>query len=206
VRAPVLVAVEGVDGSGKTTLCARLANELRSRGYTPVQLVEPSYSRLGRAVREKLAEPDRVNVDELHELFTKDRQDQVNTKLRPLLDLSRTHPDLALVIIQDRSYFSTAAYQRVNAPIEPTIAEQEAFAPRPEVVVLLDLSVDNAVDRHRDRGRQEYSPNPSVLEQARRAYLRLAQLYAFDVRDAMTPSDILTTTLADRYWPKIEAP
>ena len=204
--APVLVALEGIDASGKTTLSAHLACTLRYRGYTPVQLVEPSYSPRGRAIRRCLAAPVAASDDELHALFTADRRHQVDTKLRPLLGLARSHPELALVLIQDRSYFSTAAYQRATAPIEPTIAEQEEFAPRPEVVILLDLPVETAVARQRIRAPQTADPNLASLRRARDSYLAMATLFAFDVRDATTPIDTLTTSLADRYWPKIEVP
>lgn len=108
-------------------------------------------------------------------------------------------------MIQDRSYFSAAAYQRVNYPIESTIAEQEAFTPKPEVVVLLDLPVETALARHRDRGPQGHDPDPNTLHRARNAYLDMANKYAFDIQDATAPLETLTATLADRYWPKIEA-
>jgi dTMP kinase len=200
-----LVAIEGVDGSGKTTLSTTLTANLRHRGYTPIQLVEPSYSPLGRAVRERLSKPGSTTADKLHELFTSDRRHQVRTKLCPLLELSRSRQDLSLVIIQDRSYYSAAAYQRVDSPIEPTIAEQEAFAPRPELVILLDLPIETALARHRERGPRPEVPDPAALCRAREAYLRMAGRYGFDVRDATKPVETLTTTVADTYWPRIEA-
>ena len=170
-----------------------------------MQLVEPSYSPLGRALRKTLAAPGTASTDELHRLFTNDRRHQVTTKLRPLLDLARTQPDLALVVIQDRSYYSTAAYQRAHEPIVPTIAEQESFAPRPEVVILLDLPIETALTRHRTRGPQGHDPDTDTLSRARAIYLDMARQFAFDVRDATTPVENLATTLADAYWPKIEA-
>jgi dTMP kinase len=198
------VAIEGVDGSGKTTLSSHLTESLRRRGYTPIQLTEPSYSPLGREIRANLANPGVVSQDDLHEMFTRDRQHQVHTKLRPLLQLSRSQPELALVVIQDRSYYSTAAYQRVDFPIEPTIAEQEEFAPRPQVVILLDVPIETAIVRLRERGPREDDGDPRVLGRARDAYLLLANRYDFDVRDATAPPDKLSIRIADQYWPTIE--
>jgi dTMP kinase len=80
------------------------------------------------------------------------------------------------VVIVDRYYWSTAAYQGARgADPDKIIADHESFAPRPDVVLVLDVPVAQGLDRIRRRGDQ---PNDfeqaASLEKARAIFLALA--------------------------------
>lgn len=127
-----LLVIEGIDGAGKSTLQRRLADWCREQGRTVVTSREPTDGPHGRALRES-ARTGRLGAEAELELFLKDRHEHVANLIRPALERGD-------VIILDRYYFSTAAYQGARG-IDPAkiLAANEAFAPHPDLVLLLDL-------------------------------------------------------------------
>lgn len=137
-----LIVVEGIDGTGKTTLCARLAAALRAAGHEVVETREPWTSPAGRRLRELLAAPERTTSGEEElELFHADRAEHVAQVVNPALARGAW-------VVQDRSWHSTAAYQgaRGVAPAE-IAARSKAIVPPPDVVVLLVLAPERALER-----------------------------------------------------------
>jgi dTMP kinase len=96
-----LVALEGVDGSGKSTQATILAESLGA-----VLTFEPGATQLGRALRRLLLDPDRPVLDVRSEalLMAADRAQHVAQVIRPALDAGR-------LVVTDRFSGSTLAYQ-----------------------------------------------------------------------------------------------
>lgn len=140
-----LIVLEGIDGAGKTTIAQRLA-----RGFTEIGLScrltkEPTDGPWGQRLRES-AQSGRLSLKEELELFQKDRAAHVADLILPAL--TQGH-----VVILDRYYFSTAAYQGARGvdPIE-VLKENERFAPIPDLVLLLDCEPSQGLARVRLRG------------------------------------------------------
>lgn len=142
-----LVVLEGIDGSGKSTLARRLAEHLRARGLACTVSREPTDGPHGTALR-RSAKTGRLSLADELDLFLKDRAEHVETLIRPAL----LHGE---IVILDRYYFSTAAYQGARGadPAE-IIARNEAFAPVPDLVLLLDLDPRGGTGRIVSRGDQ----------------------------------------------------
>jgi len=114
-----LIAVEGIDGAGKTTLAAGLAAALPEL----VVLREPGGAVLSEKIRALVADPS-LNVDPRAEalLFAAARAQLVREKLTPLLDAGRT-------VILDRYVDSSLAYQGAGRGLGVgEIAALNAFA------------------------------------------------------------------------------
>lgn len=141
----MFIVLEGIDGTGKSTQVQRLAEWLREQGREVVTSREPTDQVWGRKLRESAATGRLSPEDEL-EYFLKDRKQHVNELIRPALDAGK-------VVILDRYYFSTMAYQGVRGfdPAEIR-ARNEAFAPVPDHLFILDLDVDSAIERIGGRG------------------------------------------------------
>lgn len=141
----VLVAFEGIDGSGKSTQATLLADWAAQRGLDVVRTREPTNGPWGQKVRESKVS-GRLSPEEELQCFLEDRKEHVATLIAPALARG------ALVII-DRYYYSTAAYQgaRGHDP-KALIAQNRAFAPKPEVVFLMDFDPKAGVDRIHARG------------------------------------------------------
>ncbi len=167
----LLIAVEGVDGAGKTTIAALLAQFCGERGLGCVLSKEPTSLGWGQKMRES-AQTERLSLEKELEYFLLDRKDHVERTIRPALEENA-------VVILDRYYWSTAAYQGVRgASVEKIITENETFAPMPDLFILLDVEVKAGLDRVQKRGDTPNSfEKVDALEQARQIFLGLHQKY-----------------------------
>ncbi len=168
------IVFEGIDGAGKTTQASLLCDRLARLNYTGIRLIEPTFGQYGIQIREQMARNEDRGRAAQHELFTLDRKEHVERKIKPLLNLIQKHPPF--VLVQDRYYLSAPAYQADDE--EQMIAklrEQQAIAPRPDIVALLGLPVEIGLDRlHEVRESPTLFERSKILEAVRQRYLFLA--------------------------------
>ena len=148
LRNGVLIAIEGIDGAGKTTQVAALAAAIRQLGLEVVTTKEPTDGPAGRRIRETARTGRLPPGDELA-LFVEDRKEHVRALIGPALERGA-------VVIVDRYYYSTAAYQGARG-LDPDsiLTANEAFAPRPDLVVVVDVDPALGVGRVRARDQRE---------------------------------------------------
>jgi dTMP kinase len=179
-----LLVVEGIDGAGKSTLGRRLAAHVKARGLTPVVSREPTDGPHGTALRQS-AKTGRLSlVDEL-DLFLKDRAEHVATLIRPALARGE-------IVILDRYYLSTAAYQGARGadPAE-IISRNEAFAPRPDLVLLLDIDPLGGTGRILRRGDQpDDFEAVTYLAKVRDIFLSLPQPFIRRINAARSVDEV----------------
>lgn len=144
-RRGFLIVVDGIDGSGKSTLARSLEERLVARGHDVVRAKEPTDGQWGKKLRAS-ASTGRLSLEDEVDLFLRDRREHVETLIRPALDAGK-------VVIVDRYYFSTVAYQGARG-LDPAdlLARNEAFAPKPDLLVLLDVEPALGLERIRRRG------------------------------------------------------
>jgi dTMP kinase len=162
------IAIEGIDGSGKTTHSRLLADWLQERGYECIVEHEPTNGPWGRKLRESAATGRLSPEDEL-EYFLRDRRQHVEEVIAPALAAGK-------VVILDRYYFSTMAYQGARGFDPAEIRRRnEEFAPVPDLLLVLDLEVDAALERIGARGdtANEFEKRDS-LQRCREVFLSLA--------------------------------
>jgi dTMP kinase len=184
------IVVEGIDGSGKSTVAARVADELARRGRQVLRTREPGGTLLGEKIRALLLDAKNSEMVPFTELFLymASRAQLVDEVIRPSL---RKGVD----VVCDRYYYSTAAYQgaagRVGIPVVLAVAEKIAKFERPDLVTLLDL--DPAVARRREGIRDDRveSKGLDYQKRVRAGFLRLARRDRRRVRviDADRPAD-----------------
>ncbi|MDX9840852.1 MAG: dTMP kinase [Desulfobulbus sp.] len=139
----LLIAFEGIDGTGKSTQLPLLAEWLRGQGHTVVETREPTDGPYGREIRTLYQDRARVSPERELELFVLDRRQHVAECIRPALEEGH-------IVLTDRYYFSTAAYQGAGGRDPAAIFAANAFAPEPDLVLLLTLPVSAGVARIRD--------------------------------------------------------
>lgn len=145
----ILIAVEGIDGSGKSTQVQLLARFLEKKGYDVLCLKEPTEGKWGRKIREKAAFDGSLTAEEELNLFMRDRMENVAKNIRPALKKGGT-------VILDRYYFSTMAYQGARGiPVERLRKMNESFAPIPDLVFILTLSPKEGLKRIENRKYKE---------------------------------------------------
>jgi dTMP kinase len=163
----VLIALEGVDGAGKTTQALSLAAILARLGRRVLFTQEPTFGAAGRRLREYLAGTERhLSPAEELALFQADRREHVANTIRPALRRG-------WVVITDRYYYSSAAYQgALGLDPEAILAESEAFAPRPDLVVIFTLPLSVALTRRLEAkgGGAQVTEVPANLEKVAALY------------------------------------
>ena len=176
-----LVVLEGIDGAGKSTVLRRLADHCQIQGLTPILSFEPTRGPWGLKLRQSMTE-GRLSLTEELDLFLKDRAEHVETVIRPALNAGK-------VVLLDRYYLSTAAYQGARGADPDTIlAENERFAPQPDLVLLLDFDPAAGIERIRARGD---APNTfeqlDQLQEVRRIFLNLDRPFIHRIDAAQSP-------------------
>ncbi len=166
LRRGVLVAFEGIDGAGKSTQVEMLRRHLEGAGYAVVTLQEPTDGPWGRRIKElSLADRPSLSPEEELELFVKDREEDVRTNIQPALEKK-------CVVLMDRYYFSSMAYQGARGLDPEQIRNQnEAFAPRPDLVIVLLLSPTAGIRRiESERRRNTYFEREKYLEKVQEIF------------------------------------
>lgn len=144
-RRGLLIVLEGIDGSGKTTQAKALLRRLRRQGRRAAFFREPTRGRWGREIKRLAVRADSLTPEEELKLFVEDRRENVERNLRPALAAGK-------VVVLDRYYFSTIAYQGAKGiDVRRIRRMNEAFAIRPDLVIILD--VDAAAGLARIAGR-----------------------------------------------------
>ncbi len=174
-----LIALEGIDGVGKSTLAKALARQLRRQGLSVGLRHEPADRRLGALAQSAGSKDPWTGAV----YFTLDRH-----VARPALERDLSRHDL---VITDRSYFSTLAYQgSALRPRERRRLEtlQRGATVRPDRVVLIDLAPVDALRRlgRRGRGRGPLERR-RVLDRVARAYRSMARSRHWSVVDGRLP-------------------
>ena len=141
-RTGVFICFEGIDGSGKTSHSRFVVDYLKSNGYNAVYTTEPTrYSIPGRKLRESFFAPERLPVKEEFRLFLEDRIIHLKDEVIPQLNDGK-------IVVTDRYYFSSVAYQGSRGlDWNYILEENEKVSIVPDIVLLLDLPVDAAISR-----------------------------------------------------------
>ncbi len=163
----LFIVIEGIDGTGKSTQAKRLCEWLTSHGREVVLSREPTAGPWGQKVRDSAATGRLSPEDEL-QYFLNDRRQHVEELIAPSLAAGK-------VVILDRYYFSTMAYQGAR-DFDPTEIRRknEEFAPVPDLLLIMDLDVDAALERIGARGNtaNEFEKREN-LERCREIFLSL---------------------------------
>ena len=138
----LLIVFEGIDGSGKSTQCRMLADLLNKKRIANISFAEPTLGKWGMKIRQLLAEGrNGISPDEELEWFMNDRREDVEQNIEPALKAGK-------VVLMDRYYFSTAAYQgALGFDPQEIKAENEKFAPVPDRVLVFHNSPEKSLER-----------------------------------------------------------
>jgi len=136
-----LIVFEGIDGSGKTSLSRLFLARLQADGTDATWLREPTDSALGKKIRRLAQDKDAIAIEKELELFIADRRWDVENNILPALRSGTT-------VVMDRYYYSNACYQGARGlDMERILRRNREFAPEPDLVFIIDVDVDMALER-----------------------------------------------------------
>ena len=157
------IVLEGIDGAGKSTQIKMLKEWLESNGLRVETIVEPTDLEVGKLIRKLLTRSDATSETmqkTLGLLFAADRL--------ILMDRIEQLEKDNIVVISDRSFYSSLSYQEP----QEWIKEINKYAKIPDLVLLLDLDVKKSVERC--DGTDEFE-NEEFLTGVKENYLKLAK-------------------------------
>jgi dTMP kinase len=190
----LLVTLEGIDGTGKSTLLLALKESLAD--LDPVFTREPGATWVGESVRRAIAE----QIDPITEatLFVADHAAHLATVVRPALAAGK-------LVISDRYSDSRFAYQAVTLagvipePEKWLRAMHNGWSIVPDKTILLVIPVDDALARLSTKSGREHFERREVLEKVQNRYLEFARAEPdrFVIVDAMLDKDEVARFVAD---------
>ena len=185
----MLINLEGIDGCGKSTQSQFLMEKFKSDNKKAILLKEPTNGKYGQMLWNMLSGNIEATTEEILELFVLDRKEHVNEKIKPALDEGK-------IVLMDRYYYSTMAYQAAAGIDVNRIRKDNEFAPKPDIVLIFDLPADLAMKRVRSHSVADVFEKEEHLEKVRKAYLNLEDDSLVRIIDATrTPEKIF-----DEVW------
>lgn len=175
----LFISFEGIDGSGKSTQCRRLAAALEAQGHEVVLTREPGGSAGAEEIRALVlqGDPDRWSAETEILLFTAARRDHLERTILPALAAGK-------VVVCDRFADSTRMYQGLSrGDLRGTVDQLHSLmiGREPDLTVLIDMDPEEGLSRALSRqGVEERfeSFGADLQKQMRAGFLSLAEEFA----------------------------
>ena len=190
---PRYIALEGLEGCGKSTHTTRLGERLGA-----VVTREPGGTRIGALLRAILADPDSTDMAARTEalLMAADRAQHMAEVIRPALESGRH-------VVSDRSIYSTLAYQgygrRLGTESLLSISTWALEGRLPDIVVYLDVPMQTLAERLKKRNLDRFErEGPEFFERIHAGFaeLRTADPDRWIVVDGTMPKDDVEAAIA----------
>ena len=137
----ILMAIEGLDGSGKTTHAHILNENLQKQGYNSEYTREPSIGKIGRFIQSNILYSDDMTQPVIEALlFAADRIDHIKNFVEPRIHSGK-------IIISDRYIYSSLAYQGARGVNLEWLKRINEFAPKPDIGFYIDVTPEVALGR-----------------------------------------------------------
>jgi len=198
----IFITLEGVEGSGKTTHAARLADSLESEGRTVTLTHEPGGTKAGEAIRALFLNPEvKLEVGAELLLVLADRAQHVREKLKPALARGE-------IVISDRYSDSTVAYQGYGRGYDLRLLNELNMMASdgliPDLTIVLDCSAEAGLERTKRRASAAHTPDRFESEElafhnrVREGFQALVRAHPARARLIDTSAPVATVTFQIR--------
>jgi dTMP kinase len=172
-----LITLEGIEGSGKSSQIAILAEYLEQNNWNVLKTREPGGTKLGERIRDLLLDtrhPDITAKTELL-LYLASRAQHFQEVILPALQQRK-------VVLCDRFSEATLAYQGYGRGLDlnkvKTLLSYVTEGRKPDLTLLLDLEVRQGLMRINSRTSKDRLEQERIefYEKVRQGYLKLAKM------------------------------
>ncbi len=180
------IVLEGIDGSGKTSLAKNLETYYLQNQLPVKRFFEPTDLESGQYIRKFLKGEIQLTKQEQIKAFIHDRKNSVNQNILPTLDSAHS-------VILDRYYYSTAAYQagKEFTPSAILRANEYLNFPKPDILFFLKIEPQVAMQRIQSRvSTKERFDSLEILEKIHQNFLSILPPETIFL-DATQPEEVL---------------
>jgi dTMP kinase len=200
----LFITLEGIEGSGKSTQLRHLSRLLEQRGFETTVTREPGGCSISDSIRAILLDPANQSMVTRTELllYAAARAQHVEEVIRPALADDR-------VVICDRFYDATTAYQGAGRGLDPALIDAlnqlATDGLTPDLTLLFDFPAEQGLTRARQRNSEaslEAEGRFEMLDiefhqRVRMGYLSLArQNDRFHIIDASGDEEVVAARVA----------
>lgn len=162
--AGMLIAIEGIDQSGKETQTHRLRERLREAGHKVRLLSFPDYgTSIGEEIARALQGEREYGSDVMQLLFVANRHERREAILEWIAG--------GLILVCDRYRASSIAYGEALGLNATWLEDIQRFLPRADLTIFIDIEPATAAKR-KAHGRDRYESDLALLERVRASYQR----------------------------------
>ena len=193
----MLIAIEGLDQSGKETQARELRDRLRAAGYRSRVAAFPDY---GTSIGEEIAralQGEREYGPETMQLL------YVANRFERKADIDRWQAG-GLIVLFDRYVASAVAYGEAHGLDPAWLENLQIYLPQPELTLFLDIDPETALAR-KAVGRDRYERDLELLGRVRASYQRLARQPGWIRIDGEQSPDDVAVAMAGAVEPHLPA-
>jgi dTMP kinase len=198
----LFIALEGIDGSGKSTQVKLLTDKFKKEGHKVYSTFEPTDSPIGSIIRNIFNHRIEADHRTIAGLFVADRLDHLLNKTNGILKKLEE----GYTVITDRYYFSSYAYHGVHMPLDWVIEANSLSADllRPDLNIYIDISADVSIERLTiGRNSLELYETKENLRNVREKYLEAIEQQKFIENIYITDGNRSPELIAADIWNKI---
>ena len=200
----LFIALEGIDGSGKSTQIKLLEQRLTDAGHKVYTTFEPTDGMIGSVLRSILKGSIKADHRTIAGLFLADRLDHLLNEETGLVKKMKD----GYTVITDRYYFSSYAYHATHMDMDWVIAANKlcAEALRPDINLFIDVSPEISMQRiNANRAGTELFENIDSLRAVREKYFEAFTKLKDDEHIFITNGDRTVAAIADELWEKVSS-
>lgn len=168
----LFIALEGIDGSGKSTQLTLLKERLEQAGQKVYATCEPSGRPIGKLIRDILTHKMEADHRTTAALFVADRLDHLLNKEDGIIKMLAD----GYSVITDRYYLSSYAYQSAHVDLDWVIQANSLSAGllRPDLNIYIDITPEQSLERiAKGRATTELYETLENLKNVRDKYLQV---------------------------------
>ena len=176
-----LIAIEGIDGCGKSTHARMLVGWLRSLGYEVVLTDEPTDSPIGGFIKSVLREGKKLPIEIEALMFAADRAQHAASTIEPALSAGK-------IVVTERYVCSSLAYQSARGVSTRWLKDINRHAVAADLTILINVPAEEGVMRvKRSRELDAFERDLALQRRVRAIYLQLAKREGMKVVDGARP-------------------
>ena len=194
----MLIAIEGLDQSGKETQARHVRTRIEQAGRKVSLLSFPDYGTpIGQEIDKALHGEREFGPDVMQLLYIANR-----FEYKPRLDLWLAHDH---VVVCDRYRASSVAYGEAQGLDPAWLEDIQRHLPAPDLTLLLDIAPETAV-RRKASGRDRYERDLALQIGVRDSYRRQAAEEGWLVLDGERPKSAIATDVFNAVAPRLALP